>query len=250
MARRRKSSILRVLIGLLALIALLAGIAGAFFLYQQSLMNPLPTGEVTPGIYAIQDSIVNMYLIEGVNGYLAIDAGADKDHVAEELVRIGVSPDEVGAVLLTHSDSDHTAGLPLFTNAEVYLSDEEVQMIDGNTGRFWFIGNSLDADYQTFSDGETKTLDGLTVEGFLTPGHTPGSMCYLIEGTYLFTGDSLSLDAGKVDIFNTYINMDNDLQRASLSTFASVILPDKEPEYLFTAHHGYSDDPQYAFGSW
>ena len=39
-------------------------------------------------------------------------------------------------------------------------------------------------------EGDELTLAGLKIQVLHTPGHTPGSVCYLIEGE-LFTGDTL-----------------------------------------------------------
>ena len=42
----------------------------------------------------------------------------------------------------------------------------------------------------TVKEGDELELAGLKVKVLHTPGHTPGSVCYLIEGE-LFTGDTL-----------------------------------------------------------
>ncbi len=68
----------------------------------------------------------------------------------------------------------------------------------------------------------------------ITPGHTPGSMCYLINNKYLFTGDALSIKAGKIDKFNEFFNMDTETAT----------------EYIFSAHYGYSDDYKNAVKDW
>ena len=39
-------------------------------------------------------------------------------------------------------------------------------------------------------DGSTFTYGDLTIKAHHTPGHTPGSVCYVIEGA-MFTGDTL-----------------------------------------------------------
>ncbi len=40
------------------------------------------------------------------------------------------------------------------------------------------------------TDGEEISVGGRTVKAIYTPGHTPGSTCYLVGG-YLFSGDTL-----------------------------------------------------------
>lgn len=53
---------------------------------------------------------------------------------------------------------------------------------------------------QPVSDGDILPLGALSVQCLHTPGHTPGSQCFLVEGC-LFSGDTLFVDAcGRVDI--------------------------------------------------
>ena len=56
----------------------------------------------------------------------------DKKVILAELEKLNINPDKVVAVLLTHTDMDHVAGLPLFKNAKIYLAREEVKMLNGD----------------------------------------------------------------------------------------------------------------------
>jgi len=224
-----------ILIVLVAVILIIGGIAAPQLL-EFAKMSPIPTGEVIPGIYAVNNSMVNFYLLKGDGGYLMIDAGMDQAKTAYELERLGISTGEIRAVLLTHSDYDHTGALPLFPGAQVYLSEQE-----SASGR-----NSISFEYGTFNDDETLNILGFSVRCILTPGHTYGSVCYLINDKYLFTGDTLSLKNGKVDLFNSFFNTDDEIQRLSIYKLAEVVAP----EYIFTAHYGYSNDPATAFVDW
>lgn len=237
-----------ILIVLIPVILIMGGIIGKQ-LYELNKMSALPTSEVISGIYAVNNQMVNMYLIKGDDGYLMIDAGTDKNMTDDGFEKLGISPNEVKYILLTHSDTDHTAALQLFPDAQIYLPKQEVQMIDGTMSRSILGKNSFSADYQTLGDGETAEFMGLSIQCILTPGHTPGSMCYLIDGKYLFTGDSLSLKDGKVALFNSFFNMDDKIQSDSLYMLASFLEP-LNPEYIFTAHYGYNDNPIEAFKDW
>lgn len=48
-------------------------------------MSPLGSREITDGIYAIMDDIVNMYLIENNCKYIAVDSGKNKENINEEI---------------------------------------------------------------------------------------------------------------------------------------------------------------------
>jgi glyoxylase-like metal-dependent hydrolase (beta-lactamase superfamily II) len=69
---------------------------------------------------------------------------------------------------------------------ERMLSDPEI-----NAG-MGFLRKSITAPAPTdrVKEGDELTIAGLTIKVLHTPGHTPGSVCYLIENE-LFTGDTL-----------------------------------------------------------
>lgn len=211
-------------------------------------MHPSESKELVAGVYAIKDSgFMNMYLVKGEDGFVAVDAAKNPDTVKAELAKLKIEPEEVTAVLLTHTDSDHTGALKLFDNAKVYISSSEEQMINGETVRAaGFIKNALDVPYEMFDDQQVKDISGLSVRGILTPGHTPGSMSYLIDGRYLFTGDTLSLKDGKAELFNPFFNMDSAREEESIRTLSGLT----EIKYLFTAHYGYTDDFDRAMKFW
>jgi len=154
-------------------------------------MNPAETKEIIHGLFSIKDTFVNLYLIKDSSQYIAVDAGNNAKNVSEELKKLDINPNQIIAVLLTHTDGDHVAALRLFKNAKVYLSLQEEGLINGTKSRFLIFGNKIDAkDYKTLEDGQNINIGKVSIKGILTPGHTPGSMCYLVNGRYLFTGDA------------------------------------------------------------
>jgi hydroxyacylglutathione hydrolase len=228
---------------IVCILILLIAAVGFKFKAELSKMHPLETKEIASGVYAINDGIVNMFLVRGSSGFIAVDAGNDTKNIKQEMKKLDIDPEKVTAVFLTHSDSDHIAAVAIFKNATIYLPKEEEQMINGTTARFYVTKNKINFKYKTFADNEIIKTSDLEIKGIATPGHTPGAMCYLIDNKFLFTGDSLSLQSGKANLFSKLINMDNETQLKSLRTLAQI----NGVKYIFTAHHGYSDNFAVAF---
>lgn len=229
--------------GIIVLIILFLGAYMIKAKSEISLMTPLETGKVVDNIYVIKNDFVNVYVIREGKKSILIDCGNDPETVKNGLETLKINPDDVVAILLTHSDDDHVKALKLFNNAEVFLSHKEEQMINGQTSRFLFFGNSIDnKKYNLVEDNQIFTIAATRIEGILTSGHTPGSMCYLINDKYLFTGDALSLKNGKIDEFNNFFNMESETALKSIEKIKNL----KNIDYIFTAHYGFSDNFQQA----
>lgn len=167
----------------------------------------------------------NMYVVRGPgHAPVLIDAGMGDGwgptmgHLPSALASIGVPPEEIGTVLLTHLHLDHSAGLinadgaPRFPNAEVVVHAEEAdywltatpteQPVDlppwaEETTRFGV--TKAITPYQdrlrTFTT-ETDLLPGITAVPLT--GHTPGHSGYRIgsgEKSVLTVGDVVHLPA-------------------------------------------------------
>ena len=231
-----------VLIAVGSVIIILILIAVGFGLKMKSevkKMHVIETQEVVSNIYSVKDGFVNMFLIKDSDNYIAIDAGADVKTIRKELITLKIDTAKIEAVLLTHGDGDHTAALPIFKNATIYLARDEEQMINGKTAKMMFFHNKLSRkDYTLLEDGQNLKIGKTQIFCILTPGHTPGSMSYLIDNKYLFVGDAFGLKDGKIDKANSFFS--KDLKMAVKSFDKIKNLPNVE--YIFTAHNGFSND--------
>ena len=106
------------------------------------------------------------------------------------------------------------------------------------------------------ADGETVDAEGISVYAIATPGHTPGSTSWLVEGRHLFVGDALTLAFGKVRIIPSFINMDTKTHRESIRMLAGRVLAAEGPDplrgvkCLYTAHSGYTMEAGLALRPW
>jgi hydroxyacylglutathione hydrolase len=245
-----KKILIKILLGIgIATIVIILSFLGYMVKAKSEIkkMTPAETKEIVDNIFSIQDSFVNLYLINDSGQYIAIDGGNNLNAVAGDLKKLNIDPDKIIAVFLTHTDGDHVAALKLFKNARVYLSKQEEPLINRKKGRFLFFGNHIDTQkYSLIEDQQILNIGNTTIKGILTPGHTPGSMCYVINNKYLFTGDALSIKVGKIDKFNAFFNMDT--KTAVKSTDRIIKIP--EAEYIFTAHYGYCNNYKKAVKDW
>lgn len=212
---------------------------------EMAKMHHMATQEIVEGIYVIETKNANFHLVKAEEGYIAIDAGgSDAGAVQIELAKLNINPDQVKHILLTHTDFDHVAALSLFEKATIYLPEEEVQHTDGTTGRLFGMGrNKFDYDYEVIKDQEELGLENRKITAILTPGHTQGSTCYLMDDKYLFVGDTLSLQEGRVELFNSLFNQDDALQEKSIQKLAKM----KGLTHIFTPHYGFTNHPEKAF---
>ena len=229
-------------------------IAGAYNQTSKMKKTCLKTGQFNEDIGILRDGHANVYLIKNGDGYLAVDGGDKPKNTLVALKELGIKPEEVNAVFLTHTDFDHCGAVEVFKNAEVYLAKAEECLLNGSVDRTFSkyklkFKNKLSVPYKTLRDGETVTVGKRLVKCYLTPGHTPGSMSFLVDEKYLFTGDLLKLENGRAISFVELFTMDLGTDRESIKKLA-VETVSKDIQYVFTAHHGYSDNYNEVFQNW
>lgn len=215
------------LIVILALI--LALVATAAFVYSRYLH---PTGEIMPGIYAVRNDrngvpMVNFFLLQVGEKYIAIDTGSDSVQSENELQKLGISADDVVAILITHSDYDHIGSINLFSKSTIYSWDTKFQYAEAS--RFSPVFERPDIPHNTMADGEIIKIYGRVIQCIYTPGHKSDSVSFLIDDQYLFVGDLF------VSLNNA---QDKELQIISRENVLGI----NGVEYIFTGHFGLFKD--------
>jgi glyoxylase-like metal-dependent hydrolase (beta-lactamase superfamily II) len=124
------------------------------------------------------DYLSNTYLVAAEAGGEAffVDAGGPVEPLIEKADELALEPTHV---LLTHHHGDHVQQLgellERWPGLTVLAHPQE--RVPGTTG-----------DLQP---GEELSVGGLTVKALHTPGHTAGMLALLVDGTDVFTGDTL-----------------------------------------------------------
>ena len=101
-------------------------------------------------------------------------------------------PDHVGGDMMGFSISGITDLLNL-ASVPIHVQNEEAELVDKVTG----VGHD---NLITHSSGDKLTIGSIEIELIHTPGHTPGSQCFLVQNR-LVAGDTLFLDGcGRTDL--------------------------------------------------
>ena len=145
------------------------------------------SGSAPPAHYETTDVRIDKYVVgpfennvfvvrdKGTGAALIVDAANEHDLLLEVSRATGVR-----RVLTTHGHWDHIQAVTALRDAgiEVGVASADAEMLPSY-------------DF-TIPDDDVLTVGALALHSIHTPGHTPGSTCFLLEGhPVLFSGDTL-----------------------------------------------------------
>jgi hydroxyacylglutathione hydrolase len=138
---------------------------------------------------------------------LVIDPGDEPDRILSALAAAKLSP---VALLHTHAHFDHITGTRAVkeaTGAPIFLHPADRPLYDALPDQAALFGLGAGAPLPPdapLADGERIRFGAFAVQAIHTPGHTPGSACFLLEGDapVLFSGDTLfRRSIGRTDLW-------------------------------------------------
>jgi glyoxylase-like metal-dependent hydrolase (beta-lactamase superfamily II) len=99
-------------------------------------------------------------------------------------------------------------------------------------------------NYITISDNDSLWINNLKVKCISLPGHTLGSMGFIIDGKYLFSGDAFRIKNGKIATpkLLKFLIMDLNEMKESIEKVSKL----KGIKYIFTSHSGFTADFAFA----
>jgi glyoxylase-like metal-dependent hydrolase (beta-lactamase superfamily II) len=172
-------------------------------------------------------SQVNAFLVRNGRKNILIDTGFGTT-LFDNLNSLGISPEAINAVLITHLHGDHFSGLAkdgvaLFPKATVYLAAAERDFwtnINVNDDAVAAL-NAYGKRVKTFNPGELGTKIKSLLPG-ITPiaafGHTPGHTIFMIESNkqrLLVLGDLKHVEQIQFDRPEVSVRFDTDPAKAA-----------------------------------
>ena len=162
-----------------------------------------------------------IYLIgdPGTREAAVVDPAWDVDTILKQAEADGY---EIKHILVTHGHPDHINGVEDLinrTNAKLYMHKDETPWIKG-----WSSTSIPKESGDSLAIGETKIT-------FLhTPGHTPGSQCFLVNDS-IVAGDTLFIDScGRTDL-------PGGDPKVMYETLTGRLMKLKDETVLFPGHH-------------
>ena len=169
-------------------------------------------GGGTTGLGISHNLDPNVYLLSGGDELALVDSGAGvgEAEICDNVRSLGHDPARIRHIFLTHAHADHAGGAASLTGrfgAQVYLSEAEREALE--TADEEALGLSIarrngyyPEDYRltpcevdvALRGGERLRCGDLELTVLATPGHSVGSLCFLVEtegGRALFAGDTV-----------------------------------------------------------
>jgi glyoxylase-like metal-dependent hydrolase (beta-lactamase superfamily II) len=151
---------------------------------------------------ALGDYQTNTYIVSGNGkGCVLIDPGFEPQTILDHVAELGMT---VEAILLTHGHFDHVGAVEKIvatTGCELWLHKADWDLPSNPTNRYIYplSGNNF-TDILFCGESNKIQAAGLCFNVLSTPGHTPGSVCFLCED-HLFSGDTLFAGScGRTDL--------------------------------------------------
>ena len=211
-----------------------------FIHIKHKLFYPNKTEWISNDAAVIRSGDMNLYLFNTKGGWIAIDSGYKDKHIQEKIRSLGIHPEDIRAIFLTHSDFDHTGGLPYFQNAQVYLHTSERQLLQRTKSRLGWIFHVPSIKRKIFFFDDSKdSFENFSLKPILLPGHTPGHCGYIIHDKYFCTGDSIRLQKNTIIPFFRILCMNYKESIKTANLISSMKTSLSKGSYLCTAHTGY-----------
>ena len=149
----------------------------------KEIFKPLNTGWIDENVACVREWVANIFFYRKGDTTIMIDAGYNYDRLAEKMGWLGIDPQSIRHILITHQDTDHVGAVEadspgLFKNAKLYIGEDENRYLTGEVRRrviyhlYKLPQVTICNEKVLLRDGQVFDIDGIRIECFLVPGHT------------------------------------------------------------------------------
>jgi len=162
------------------------------------------------GVTEIFDFPLISYYLEGASHKIVVDTGGtppdgvkwqpyfrtENEYLDKALQVLGVLPEDIDIVILTHLHWDHASNNDLFPKARFIVQKKEYDYLiapEPVVKEGYDLDLVLKTEYELI-DGDNTVISGISV--VLAPGHSIGMQCVVVEtraGKYILGGDLITL---------------------------------------------------------
>lgn len=224
----------------------------------KEIFKPLNTGWIDDRVSCVREYVANIFFYTKGGQTIMIDAGYNYPRLAEKMEWLGLKPEQIQDILITHQDTDHVGAVEedsdgLFRNARLYIGETENRYLTGEVRRkvYWGLYKLPQVKIPNrkilVGDGQVFQLGDIRVEAIPVPGHTWGHLAYLIDEKYLFTGDAIWLGPDGGYSFLNVLAESSDRSKQSLAALRATLEKRGLRPLIITGHTGWTDDFPFAF---
>ena len=156
--------------------------------------------------YQVGQLGTNCYVMyrESLKKAVIVDPGGDGAYILDMCRELSLAPE---AILLTHGYFGHILAVKdikeAFPEVKIYAGQQEKGLLEDpaiNLSSSFGRACTVSAD-EYAEDGASFSIGGITFQVLFTPGHTSGSVCYMVRSeSVLISGDTLFLRSlGRTD---------------------------------------------------
>ena len=241
----RRTRLRRFLVGSLAILILTGALAVGYRLRYSSENNHAtapPAHALSPravtvvlGIHLLGGLAPSAaYVVETSEGLVLIDTGLDRDagSLRGQMAALKLDWRRIHAIFLTHAHGDHSGGaeyLRAATGAKIYAGQGDAAVLRAGGPREAFFSTfpmpasikptPTRVDVELSSD-QVIAVGDVSFRALVTPGHTPGSVCYLME-----RGDQRVLFSGDIIWSLSHLDRPRSPYARPLGTYATYLAP-------------------------
>ena len=186
-------------------------------------------GQVFDNLYMLTTKVNTAWAVKTSAGIILIDTlygYAAQDEIVDGLKRVGLDPVDIKYIVVSHAHGDHDGSVKFLQDTyhpHVILSPKDWELAARQTNPYT---HDMDA-----TDGQQLTLGDTTMTIYITPGHTGGSLSFLVPVkdhgvphlAMEWGGTALSANISK-EMLQSYISNAGRLQDIAEGAGADVII--------------------------